>query len=172
MADASMELSGGVLHASDLRERLGVSPATLMRIVRNAGPNIMRIGRGRATQYALRHLWSNLDNSRFPLAAFEQGRSSAALFLGRGAFFANDPPRKAWRFSLRCLRDESFRTGLAFAVTSATQIGIVRGATENVHTAFSAGYRRKFRHWQSHRVTAGTVRLRRRHQFQTGRRRG
>jgi len=69
-----------VLHASDLRERLGVSPATLMRIVRNAGPNIMRIGRGRATQYALRHLWSNLDNSRFPL--FRVNESGAAVTAG------------------------------------------------------------------------------------------
>ena len=68
MASAvSPELSRGVLHASDLRERLGVSPATLMRVVRSAGPDVIRIGRGRATRYALRQSWPNLDSSRFPL---------------------------------------------------------------------------------------------------------
>lgn len=67
MPSVVMELSRGVLHASDLRERLGVSPATLMRTVRRAGPDVIRIGRGRATQYALRQEWPNLDSSRFPL---------------------------------------------------------------------------------------------------------
>jgi hypothetical protein len=61
------ELNRGVLHAADLRERLGVSPATLMRAFREAGPDVMRIGRGRATRYGLRQSWPNLDASRFPL---------------------------------------------------------------------------------------------------------
>jgi hypothetical protein len=61
------ELGRGVLPAEDLRGRLGVSPATLMRMVRRAGPEILRIGRGRATQYGLRQVWSNLDSSEFPL---------------------------------------------------------------------------------------------------------
>ena len=61
------ELNRGVLSAAVLRERLGVSPATLMRMVQKAGPEILRIGRGRATQYGLRLAWSNLDGSRFPL---------------------------------------------------------------------------------------------------------
>jgi hypothetical protein len=60
-------LSRGVLHASDLRERLGVSRATLMRMVREGGPDVIRIGRGPATQYALRQPWANLDRSRFPM---------------------------------------------------------------------------------------------------------
>ena len=63
----SAELNRGVLHASDLRERLGVSPATLMRALREAGPNVIRIGRGRATRYGLRQSWPNLDASRFPM---------------------------------------------------------------------------------------------------------
>jgi hypothetical protein len=45
--DIASELRRGVLPAADLRERLGVSPATLMRQVREAGPEILRIGRGR-----------------------------------------------------------------------------------------------------------------------------
>ena len=61
------ELSRGVLHTSDLRERLGVSSATLMRMVRGAGPDVARIGRGRATRYAMRQPWAHLDSSRFPL---------------------------------------------------------------------------------------------------------
>ena len=68
MSGAVLEqLSRGVLHASDLRERLGVSPATLMRLVRDGRADVLRIGRGRATQYGLRQSWPNLDGSRFPL---------------------------------------------------------------------------------------------------------
>jgi hypothetical protein len=67
MPSVSTELSRGVLHASVLRERLGVSPATLMRLVRDAGSDVIRIGRGRATHYAFRQPWPNLDSSRFPL---------------------------------------------------------------------------------------------------------
>jgi hypothetical protein len=57
------ELNRGVLHAADLRERLGVSPATLMRALREAGPDVVRIGRGRATRYGLRQSWQNLGAS-------------------------------------------------------------------------------------------------------------
>ncbi len=44
-----------------------MSPPTLMRGVRDAGPAIVRIGRGRATRYGLRQAWPALDASRFPL---------------------------------------------------------------------------------------------------------
>ena len=60
-------LSPGVLHSADLRQRLGVSPATLMRGVREAGREVIRIGRGRATRYGLRQPWPTLDAARFPL---------------------------------------------------------------------------------------------------------
>lgn len=74
------QLNRGVLPAADLRERLGVSAATLMRMVREAGPEILRIGRGRATQYGLRQTWPNLDGSRFPL--FKISESGAAASVG------------------------------------------------------------------------------------------
>ena len=67
MTAALTALDRGVLHAADLRERLGVSPATLMRAIREARPDVIRIGRGRATRYGLRQSWQNLDASRFPL---------------------------------------------------------------------------------------------------------
>ena len=38
-----------------------------MRMVQKAEPEILRMGRGRATQYGLRLAWPNLDGSRFPL---------------------------------------------------------------------------------------------------------
>ena len=57
----------GVLTSADLRQRLGVSPATLMRGVREAGSDVIRIGRGRATRYGLRQAWPTLDAARFPL---------------------------------------------------------------------------------------------------------
>src|SRR5262245_11725525 len=67
MATVSTELSRGILHASELRERLGVSRPTLMRMVREASAEVVRIGRGPATQYAVRQAWPGLDRSRFPI---------------------------------------------------------------------------------------------------------
>lgn len=60
-------LRQGVLQAADLRQRLDVSPATLMRGIREAGPDVIRIGRGRATRYGLRQSWPSLEAARFPL---------------------------------------------------------------------------------------------------------
>ena len=60
-------LDRGVLHAAELRQRLGVSAATLMRAIRAAGPDVVRIGRGRATRYGLRQTWTGLDTSRLPV---------------------------------------------------------------------------------------------------------
>jgi hypothetical protein len=51
-----------------------------MRMVRDVGPDIVRIGRGRATQYALRQQWPNLDSSRFPL--FQITGTGAAVSAG------------------------------------------------------------------------------------------
>ena len=66
MSSLSTELSRGVLHAAELRERLDVSPPTLMRMVRDTA-DVVRFGRGPATRYALRQQWPNLASSRFPL---------------------------------------------------------------------------------------------------------
>lgn len=77
------ELGRGVLHSADLRQRLGVSPATLMRGLRAAGPDVLRIGRGRATRYGLRQSWPSLEASRFPVfRVTENGtaRSEGELF--------------------------------------------------------------------------------------------
>jgi hypothetical protein len=77
--DIRTKLNRGALSAADLRERLDVSPATLMRMVREAGPGILRIGRGRATQYGLREVWPNLDSYRFPMFRIsESGRAVSA----------------------------------------------------------------------------------------------
>lgn len=43
----------GPLAAAELRARLGVSPATLSRLVAKEGEGVYRLGRGRATWYAL-----------------------------------------------------------------------------------------------------------------------
>lgn len=83
MSAVSTELSRGVLHAAELRHRLDVSPATLMRAVREEGTDVIPIGRGRATRYGLRHTWPTLDTSRFPLfRILETGaaRSEGELF--------------------------------------------------------------------------------------------
>jgi len=74
------QLDRGILSAADLRERLGVSASTFMRTVREAGTQILRIGRGRATQYGSRQTWPNLEGSRFPL--FRISESGAAVSAG------------------------------------------------------------------------------------------
>ena len=51
-----------------------------MRMVREAGPEILRIGRGRATQYALRQSWPNMESPRFP--PFRITESGAAVSAG------------------------------------------------------------------------------------------
>lgn len=38
-----------------------------MRLARNAGPDVVQIGRARATRYGLRQTWPSLETSRFPL---------------------------------------------------------------------------------------------------------
>lgn len=80
MESVRAQLNRGALHASTLRDRLGVSPATLMRSVRSAGVDVVRIGRGRATHYALRQPWPGLDGSRFPM--FRIADSGAASPAG------------------------------------------------------------------------------------------
>jgi hypothetical protein len=77
--DVRGELGRGALAAGDLRERLGVSAPTLMRMVRQAGPEILRIARGRATRYALCQTWPGLEESRFPLVRIsESGKAVTA----------------------------------------------------------------------------------------------
>lgn len=51
-----------------------------MRGLRDAGPDIVRIGRGRASRYGLRQSWPGLDTSRFPL--FRITESGAARSAG------------------------------------------------------------------------------------------
>lgn len=83
MSAVSTELNRGVLHAADLRQRLDVSPATMMRAIREAGTEVIPIGRGRATRYGLRQTWPTLPTSRFPVVrVLEAGtaRSEGELF--------------------------------------------------------------------------------------------
>ena len=75
----SVELSRGVLRAADLRERLDVSSATLMRAVREAELDVVRIGRGRATRYGLRQVWPSLDASRFPLFRVDEDATARSV---------------------------------------------------------------------------------------------
>ncbi len=83
MSAVSAELSRGVLHAAGLRQRLGVSPSTLMRAIREAGAGVIPIGRGRATRYGLLQSWPALGTSRFPVFRVQEAgtaRSEGELF--------------------------------------------------------------------------------------------
>ncbi len=68
------------MDAGELRRRLGISPQTMMRMVRDAGPAIVRIGRARATRYGLRQAWPNLQTANFPV--FRVDRNGAATAAG------------------------------------------------------------------------------------------
>lgn len=65
-------LGRGVVATAVLRDRLGVSPATLMRLIHQAGPQVVRLGRGRAIRYGLRQEWPGLDRGRFPLVRISE----------------------------------------------------------------------------------------------------
>ena len=71
-------LQAGSLGAADLRRRLGVSPATLMRAVRAEGNSVLRLGRARATRYALPEAWPGFSGPTFPMfRVSEAGRAEA-----------------------------------------------------------------------------------------------
>lgn len=78
MNPVESELSGGVLPARDLRDRLGVSPATLMRTVQAMRATVLRIGLGRATRYGLRQSWPNIETTRFPVFRISDAGSAAS----------------------------------------------------------------------------------------------
>jgi hypothetical protein len=79
MSDISRLLLRGVLSAARLQEELGVSPATLMRRVRAEGPEVLRMGRARATRYGLIRPWAGLEGTRFPLVRIsETGEAGSA----------------------------------------------------------------------------------------------
>jgi len=92
MSTVATELGRGVLHAADLRRRLNISPATLMRAIREARTDVIPIGRGRATRYGLRQTWPTLDASRFPVVrVLETGAAQSA-----GELFTLAARQAAW----------------------------------------------------------------------------
>ena len=50
----------GVISAAEVRTALGISPATLSRLARRLGDEIVRLGSGRASRYALRRVVAGL----------------------------------------------------------------------------------------------------------------
>ena len=79
MSVVSDQLNRGVLSAAELRQRLGVSPATMMRTLRQVESEVIRIGRGRAIRYGLRQSWPSLETTRFPMFRIsEDGTAQSA----------------------------------------------------------------------------------------------
>jgi predicted DNA-binding transcriptional regulator YafY len=70
----------GRLGARTLAEALGISRATLMRAVRNAGEQIVTLGRARRTTYAARRL---LRGSATPLPLYQVNAHGDVQELGR-----------------------------------------------------------------------------------------
>lgn len=87
MSEVSRLLLRGVLSAARLQGELGVSPATLMRRVRAEGPDLLRIGRARATRYGLIQAWVGMETTRFPLVRISEAgepRSAGELLTVAG----------------------------------------------------------------------------------------
>lgn len=75
--DSGLEaLNQGVLAAADLRNRLRISPATLMRLIHQAGPSVVRIGRGRASRYGRVEHWQGSSASQFPIFAITEAEKA------------------------------------------------------------------------------------------------
>lgn len=71
-------LTRGIASSAALRDAVGVSPATLIRLIRDAGPDVVRLGRARATHYGLRQAWHGLDTSRFPIVRISEAGTPEA----------------------------------------------------------------------------------------------
>lgn len=126
--------------AADVRAALGISPATLMRMVRAAGPEVLTIGRGRRTSYAARRALGDSDQ---PLPIFqidERGRydqvAKLTLAFPHGSTLEWMPPcpwpldasmQDGWfeglPYFLQDLRPEGF-LGRAFARATAQMLGL------------------------------------------------
>jgi hypothetical protein len=71
----------GPLTAAELRSALGTSRATLSRLVAGAGPDVLRLGRARATRYALPRRIAGLP-ARLPVFSIDaRGRPSEVAAL-------------------------------------------------------------------------------------------
>src|SRR5215510_11048690 len=70
--------SGGVIPAAELRTRLGVSPATLSMLIRQAGSRVCRMGRARATRYAGKRTIPGLGGEMSMFRVDESGRALQA----------------------------------------------------------------------------------------------
>ena len=96
----------GTAGAADLRRALGISPATLSRLVAASGDRVVRMGRARAVTYALRHDIRGLEPSIPAFRVSEDGTAVRAgtvtplepgstwveLPTGRGHLHAGLPP--------------------------------------------------------------------------------
>lgn len=70
-----------VARAAELRSALGISPATLSRLVSKAGDRVLRLGRGTATSYARTRLVEGLGR-RLPVFRIDEvGQSASAGML-------------------------------------------------------------------------------------------
>jgi hypothetical protein len=79
MTNISRHLAQRVLSAAELQRALQVSAATMMRHVRAAGPELVRIGRARATRYGWQQMWPGLDQARFPLVRISETGEPLAI---------------------------------------------------------------------------------------------
>ncbi len=72
MSTVAQVLARGVVPAADLQRELGVSPATLMRMVRAEADAVVRLGRARATRYGWRQTWPGLAGGNFPIVRISE----------------------------------------------------------------------------------------------------
>ncbi len=67
MLRLSEQLFGGSRGAGELATALGVERSTLTRAYRRESEHLLRLGRARATRYAVRHTYTGLEADGFPV---------------------------------------------------------------------------------------------------------
>lgn len=133
-------LGGGAMSAADLRNRLDVSPATMMRMIRDAGPAVVRVGRGRATRYALRQTWPNLAHSSFPVFRISQAGEPSLV----GELVTLAARQSIW------LPEGDFEDGLPIALADARPSGFLGRHFAAVHADLRLPLR--ISDWSDHHI--------------------
>ena len=67
--------------AGELRRLLGVSASTLLRLVEDEGPGLIRMGKARATRYGMRRRFG-LAQARLPLYRIDASGTPSLAYRG------------------------------------------------------------------------------------------
>jgi hypothetical protein len=124
----------GLASSAALRARLGVSAPTLTRLVRTLGDDVIRVGRGRATQYARTRRIEGLGRSLPVFRVSGRGEPTPLGRLnalwGRRTYWERDPPAPSLVFeglppALADMAPQGY-LGRAFSIRYADELHLPR----------------------------------------------